>query len=362
MKTIYTQIDGKYYQMNQPTKVPLELVREEHGITSKVVVDAGDKRLIQNVVISTINTTGTKSNKEMYNEMVEYLKTQKVTDIPVLPNFYVLYVDYSIFDGNKEIEHSCCIRPVGPEDKIYPLGVATNNETVYRRVKDLHQTIEIRTRVPIPHGISMRPSTRKSYGLKINNIIVYLDSYGDKDRHESTYENPYGGNTSTLLGKLDTLKPIFSTDSEGLDFDISSVTFMPRVITMDIEVILGNIIVAYTSNEVDKIIQDNLNDKYDEDIPTDPGEEGGDEGTLIPDPETRPSADGSEDPDDDGWFDYYERCTSTNPNRLLVVEDELSDAYYKEDEMVRQKDVIEDIPDIEIGEYVIYNEAMSSFL
>ena len=60
MKTIYTQIDGKYYQMNQPTKVPLELVREEHGISSKVVVDAGDKRLIQNVVISTINTTGTK--------------------------------------------------------------------------------------------------------------------------------------------------------------------------------------------------------------------------------------------------------------------------------------------------------------
>ena len=68
MKTIYTQIDGKYYQMNQSTKVPLELVREEHGITSKVVVDAGDKRLIQNVVISTIDTTGTKSNKEMYKE------------------------------------------------------------------------------------------------------------------------------------------------------------------------------------------------------------------------------------------------------------------------------------------------------
>ena len=121
MKSIYAEIGGKYYQMNQSSAIPVEMIRPDAGINSKVVVDAGDKRLIQNVVISTINTTGTKSNKEMYNEMVEYLKTQKVTDIPVLPNFYVLYVDYSIFDGDKEIEHSCCIRPVGPEDKIYPL-------------------------------------------------------------------------------------------------------------------------------------------------------------------------------------------------------------------------------------------------
>ena len=83
MKTIYTQIDGKYYQMNQPTKVPLELVREEHGISSKVVVDAGDKRLTQEIVINTMTATGIKSNKELYCRMIKHLKKAKITDVPV---------------------------------------------------------------------------------------------------------------------------------------------------------------------------------------------------------------------------------------------------------------------------------------
>lgn len=365
MKSIYTEINGKYYQMNQKSSIPLELVRPDAGINSKIVVDAGDKRLTQEIVINTMAATGIKSNKELYCRMIKHLKKSCITDIPVLPNFFKLYLDYTIYDGDREVDHSCIIRPVGPEDKILPLGVATNNETVYRRVKELHETIEIRTRVPVPVGITRKGSCKGKYSLKINNIIVYLDTYGERDRHESTYENPYGGNTSTMLGSLDTLLPIFSTDSEGYDFDITSVGFLPRVIKIDLDVILSNLIVAYTGDEVEKIIQDNLSQKYDKkdpEIDTGDGCGCGCEGTLIPDPGTRPGADGKEDPDADGWYDYYERCTSTNPNRLLVVENSMKDSMFKEDKMVRQKDVIKDIPDIEVGEYVMYCEAMSDFL
>lgn len=366
MKSIYAEIGGKYYQMNQSSAIPVEMIRPDAGINSKVVVDAGDKRLTQEIVINTMTATGIKSNKELYCRMIKHLKKAKITDVPVLPNFFKMYVDYTIFDGEREVDHSCVIKPVGPADKILPLGVATNNETVYRRVKELHQTVEFRTRVPVPVGITQRGTCKGRYSMKINNIIVYLDTYADKDRHESTYENPYGGNSSTLMGSLDTLLPIFSTDSEGYDFDRTSVSFLPRVLRIDINVILTNFIVAYTGDEVDKIIQDNIEYKYEgKDPDIDTGDKPGcgcDEGTLIPDPSTRPGADGKEDPDEDAWFDYYERCTATNPNGLLVVENAMSDAIFKEDKMVRQKDVIKDIPDIKVGEHVIYCEAITDFL
>ena len=35
---------------------------------------------------------------------------------------------------------------------------------------------------------------------------------------------------------------------------------------------------------------------------------------------------------------------------------------FKEDKMVRQKDVIKDIPDIKVGDHVIYCEAITDFL
>lgn len=363
MKSIYTEIGGQYYQMNQQTSIPVEMIRPDAGINSKIVVDAGDKRLTQEITINTMQATGIKSNKELYCRMIKRLKKAYITDMPVLPNFFKMYIDYTLFDNEREIDHSCIIRPIKPEDKILPLGVATNNETLYRRVKDLHQTVEFRTRVPIPVGITNKGTCKGRYSMKINNIIIYLDTYGDKDHHESTYENPYGGNTSTLLGSLDTLIPVFSTDAEGYDFDTTSVGFLPRVVKLDVDVILTHFIVAYTSDEVDKIIQDNLEHKYEgKDPEVNPGGCGCDEGTLIPDPSTRPGADGDEDPDEDGWFDYYERCTATNPNRLLVVENTMKDSMFKEDTMVRQKDVIKDIPDIKVGEYVMYCEAVSDFL
>ena len=362
MKTIYTEIDGKYYQMNQRTSLPNEMIKAEPGINSKVVVDAGDKRLTQEIVINTLHSKGIKSNKELYCQMIKTLKSDLITDIKVLPDFFKLYVDYTIYDNDREVDHSCVIRPVGPRDVILPLGVATNNETVYRRVKELHQMIEFRTRVPVPVGIVNRGSCRGMYSVKINNIILYLDTYGGKDNHESTYENPYGGNTSTILGSLDTLLPVFSTDKEGYDFDPTSVGFLPRVIRLDIDFIWSDLIVAYTSDEIDKIIEDNINKKYcgcDDDPDIDSGDDCGcDDGTLIPDPGTRPGGDGKEDPDNDGYFDYYERCRPTTPDALLVVENAMSDAIFKEDSMVRQKDVIKDIPDIEIGEYVLYCEVM----
>jgi hypothetical protein len=82
-----------------------------------------------------------------------------------------------------------------------------------------------------------------------------------------------------------------------------------------------------------------------------------DDGKVIPDSELYPDADGSEEPDENGWFDYYELCRSTTPCALQVVEDLIPDTIYDTHKMIRKKKVIKDIPNVTVGDFVIYRTA-----
>ena len=73
-----------------------------------------------------------------------------------------------------------------------------------------------------------------------------------------------------------------------------------------------------------------------------------------------PAADGDETPDADGHFDWYERCNSTTPDALLVVANDTPDETYDKSKMIKIKYILADIPDIQVGEYVIYREGIDS--
>ena len=87
--------------------------------------------------------------------------------------------------------------------------------------------------------------------------------------------------------------------------------------------------------------------------------ESGNEPSYDPDDGHKP-ADGSIEPDDDGHYDWYERCNSTTPYALLVVSDTIDHTSYVPEIMIKRSLVLADIPDIQIGEYVIYREGIDS--
>lgn len=345
MKAIYTKIFDKYYKLNQSTRIPNELIKVEPGVNSSVTVDSGNKKVRQSIVINTLDMSIVKSNREEYKDMVKHLTDKKITDVISVPNAYKVYIDYSVFRGDKEISHDCVIRPVFDVDKIFPLGVSKANETVYKRVKELKETLDFKMRIPVPHGIKETASDEYRYKIKINNVVVYLDMFGNYESHESTYETPYGGNTSIVAGLLDTMVPIYSTDTEGYDFNPLVTHFMPRNIQISIQIIMSNLIVVYDDEEIEAIIKENIDAKCAEvEVPE------ADTGDGTDDPEV-PDAD---TPGNDETVDEqaYEACIATDEGAVIIVADDTSDVDFNSAKMVKISDVLEDIPDAQIGQYV----------
>ena len=362
MKAIYVKIGNNVYKVKQNTAIPTSLTFRTPGVSSSLNVDSYNKAVTQNIYINNLKKPGTKSNAELYRELVDYLKTEEITEIREIQNYFKIYVDYTAYENGREIDRASVVRPIKPLDKSYMLGVATNNECVYRRVKTFNPSIEFRMNDVLPHGIM---STQKNgYKLKINNIAIFQDFSEQPEIHESTYEVSYGIGSSTLQSNLDNMKMIYSTQNEGIDIQEISLSFVPRTIEIAMDVTLADYIVVYNDNDINKILIDNIESKYhpEEDDPPVTPEDPDDPGSIIPDPEDKPSADGDYTPDEEGYFSYYERCNETTPDSLLVVEDLIPDTLYDTNTMIKKSMVLADIEDIEVGEYVVFREALDGFI
>lgn len=360
MKTIYTMTnDGRIYKINQNVSIPSNMVQQFYGANASVTVDAASKTAVQSITVSTLKAEGEKSNRELYVELCNYIREHKITEIDTIQNNFRIYIEYETFDGNRSMGINSMTTMIAPIESIVPLGTATNSENVYRHVKDMKTKAEFVIKNSVPFGVMS--NCKREYVLVIRDIAVFQNFSSLPDNvHKSTYNTPYGLNEYTSRDNLEDMTMVYSTASEGLSFAPLKLNFIPRKIAFDLELLLTDYIVAYDTLEIDRIIKENIRDKYH--INTDP---------VVPDPDsyphhmiprdpTRPAADGSVRPDKDGHYDYYERCKETSPDALLVVEDDFPDGDFNENVMIRKKDVILDIPDIKIGEYVRYVEGFIS--
>ena len=358
MKAVYTIINNKPYKVVQNTTVPTSLTFRMPGASSSVSVDLNNKAVTQNITVNNIKKPGTKSNAEMYSNLVDMIVTNKITEIRDIQNCYKAYIDYSVFEDKKEVDHSVVLKPIEALDQAILLGVATNNECVFRRVKTFSHTIDFTLRNTLPHGIM--GSSKKNYTLKINNLCIFQDFNRILDPHQATYEHPYAVASCTVDHFVEDMALIYSTENEGMDIQPVELEFMPRRVTVKIDLTLADYIVAYDDGEINKLLIQNIKNKYDEDNPgkdddIDSGNTGSG-GIMIPDKDDRPDADGNYTPDEDGYYEYYERCKETTPNALFVVEDLIPDGSYDTRTMIRISKVVKDVPDISVGEYVIFRE------
>ena len=359
MKAIYEQVGDKYYLVRQSSEIPHSIEFGSAGLLSNVAIDTNNKVVTQNIQISTFKRQGVKSNAELYREMITFIKDNLITEIKEIHNFFKIYVDYSVFEDGHEVEHSALVKPIMPVDKIIPLGVATNNENVFRRVKTFDHTIEFKIRTKAPFGVMTGPKT--NYVFQINNIVLFQDFTNFDDNHPSMYEIPYRVGSPTIQSSLENMTPIYSTLDEEIEFAPVTLNYVPRQVRIKMNIVMDNIFTAYDKSDVDNVLIANIESKY-EPEPEDPivPEEPEDPGILYPDEDKRPDADGDYEADENGYFDYYERCRETTPNAILVVEDLIPDNIYDITKMIKVSKVIKDIPDIQVGEYVVYRESFET--
>lgn len=357
MKAIYTIVDNKVLRVAQDTAIPADNTFQAPGVSTTASVDAYQHTATEHIYINTFKKPGTKSNKEMYKELVNYLKTNKITEIPDIQNFFYLYIDYAIYQDNKEVSHNAVIRPIEPVDKMIPLGVATNNECVFRRCKTFNPTVELKVTNTLPFGITQR--SQNKFRIKVHNIAIFEDTMIPHVNYKSWNDCPVAIGSASINNSLSSSIMIYSTENAGFDIQPFNVNFTPNTVFFALDIVLADYVVVYDKRYIDDILIENINEKYNhpdsdpvvpDDDPTDPESE-------IQDDDIIPDADGDYDPDDNGYFDFYERCTEYNPNKLLVVEDLIRDGDYDVHTMVRKGKVIRDIPDIQIGEYVLYRES-----
>lgn len=358
MKAIYTVLNDKIYRIDQDTAEPKTLAsmpKSEHSVMS---TDTVMKKVTASIFLNTMETTAVKSNRELYNTLKRTIEYKKITEIPTIYDRYMLVIDYQLYDSKCEICHNVVTKPASASDAAILLGVAANNELCYRRVKVFDPIIEFAVANQLPLGIMKSADTE--YHFKINDVSIYQDTSNIPGCcHNSIYCTPYrADDSSTIIESLSGYARVYSTAEQGLKISDLDIGFVPKTIDLRINFVLSSLIVAYDDADIKTLIQRIIAEKYNpQPVPTPPdtGDDDDEGGSLYPGYDHKP-ADGDYRPNKDGLYDYYERCNSTTPGALLVVENLIPDLSYKVETMIRKRLVIKDIPDIEIGEYVHYVE------
>ena len=361
-KTIYERIGTTYYKVLQDTKTPKLIQPYRKRMGCSLETDVNSKVATEYVDLNNLEVPRTRSNRENYNKLLLDLEIYEVKEMDNLQNQFSVYIDYSLYTNRTEIEHSIVMQPIKPVDKVLPLGVGCNSECVYRRIKNFSKVIEFKTRTStVPYGMmnGITRDGREVFTFKINDISIYQNKT-PRVVHKSTYSNPYNIGVNVLENSKESQILVYSTAKEGIKFEYVHLKFNPRIFKLVLDISLANFIVAYTDEEVNKIMKNNTDRQYPDIDPVDPYDPG--EGPVLPIPDHNPEADGEEIPDENGYYNYYERCRKTTPHAKLVVEDNISDNKYDPRFMIKKHLVIKDIPSIEVGQYVVFREAFLDFI
>lgn len=254
MKSIYTKIGDKYYKVNQETTIPAVLNKLVPGTSTSVKIDGNNGYIGQIININTLEGPDTKSNSELYKEFTDWIKDKKIKSIDTLQNYYKVYIDYSIYQDNAEIEHSQIVRPLDVEDTAIVLGVNKDNETVYRRVKSFNPRIDFRLRNPLPHGITQ--SNKCRYRLKINNVGIFQEKNETANiRHNSIYDVPFYIPSSVMNTTLDESVLVYSSYNLGVDIQDIDLEYIPRLIEITMFITLTNFVVVYDDLKITELVK-----------------------------------------------------------------------------------------------------------
>lgn len=386
MKALYKKVGERYYQVNRNLRTPINISRMSHNHTALTCGCNADTVGVQ-VWIETMDQEHPATNRKLANMMVTELTEKMVTQIDTLENNYKVYLDYTITDDNgKELEHSVSLVEVKPTEAIRPLGVNRHNECIYRQVDLLKAQFELVLKSNVPFGIMC--TRQKNVTLHINDVVV-LQEFAQSDELPSIYSATYKYGSPTIQSTLENMINIYSTKNEGICLEGIDLQKLPRKILIDFEISLADTIVVYDNEYINHILEENYThlDPDDDDTDYNGGcgcewcEPPKDEKPVCPPkPPTKPECNCKPKPpidhrppceiqppkpdlpncgckppkpDEEELPTNYWRCSKHTVGALKIVPDCIPDTEFDERSMIKKCDVLQSIPDIEVGDYVI---------
>lgn len=348
-KTAFEYIDGKYYRLADTPSLDRGQLIECLETKNIMTFNESESRVISSITLNTINCCELKTNSELYNEFVSYLRKKRIRSLDRVYNRFMVYLDYSIYNRNgEEVKHDVASHEIIPDTTLYPLGVSEENELVYHVARLFNPTIEFTTKNKMPYGIMDTGNKKSRYTMMINDISIYQDKIDRVGKHLSSQGNCYKYGSHTIRSSLENMVLVYSTNDNGISIQSIDVPYIPKKITLSIKILIDNMFIAYDDAEVDQILAENI-DTPDIIIPS---------GPVIPEGDIKPIADGNMKPDENGFSDYYELARSTTPEAYKVVYDDIPDSEYDVHTMIRKYMVIADLPYIQIGDYVRYMKTL----
>ena len=343
-KAIYTKVDGQFYRLDQSILNP-DVMFKMPGTHAQLSFDTSCKAVNAEVWVNPISDSPIKTNEEAYQEMINYITNNELTEIDTVQNRFLMYLDYSVYnENNTELNHNVATKELEPIDAIYPYGVDKEEQLMYKQVKSFGGDIEFAIKNRYPYGI-MYDNSKVRYRLVINDISLYQDLINRNsfcDVHYSADGNTYAYGSHTISETLNGLKKIYSSYDNGLVINAVDIPFVPRSITIHFNIAVDNIIVVYDNQTVRDAIIANIVKKHPN------------AGTAeIPDGEKYPQSDGST-AENNGYYDYWKKVSKDEVGALQVVSDDVTGDKYNTSTMIHISMVLKDIPDAVEGDYVKY--------
>ena len=293
-------------------------------------------------------------NIDMYNLLLQKMKEYKILKLTELTGRFRVFVDMAFYDANKNvIEQGIKIHDIGSTDVVKLFDIPADNSAEYVVCKkfSLHMPYSF----PIAKsGVNM--SRVPIRYIRIRNIAIYAEVKSENTNEvsrisQTLFDRTINPISPTIEQAREDMVEIFN--STGTNFGIIKCTKEPRTIDLSLKVVKGGFIwinnLTQILNLIEKNIQDNdlngngipdvnENDDPTDDVPVHPGGHSGGKDS------------------DDNYFEAWERCVEGDPHAHVVVKDLDYDETADNPPQVKYSEVVIDIPDIAIGEFVHYEK------
>ena len=253
-KVVLQKVGENYYSIPDPGTPTHILKKFKSSSTSSAENEI--QTLNYNVDISMLDKYLCESNKDLADDLLASITSDKIKEIEDLTGIYRVVIEYSLTNENGcEIEHSSIVEFLEPTHCIIPLGVNASNECVYRHalLYDFKAVINGCKKIPI--GV-MR-SKAKSYTLNILSISIY-HAKDETDictnQNNSVYGNRYSHKSLTISQIIRDSVCVFDSSDECLTFSPLSMSYVPRRINLNFRIALANIINIYDESYLEDIL------------------------------------------------------------------------------------------------------------
>lgn len=304
-----------------------------------------------------------KSNKEYYQEIQEYIKSMEIDSMKMINDRYKIMVDFIFTDRyGHVIDEGIRMHRLSSVDVgvINPLNI--NDELTYRRAKVFRMKLPLRYESTPSFGIK-KEGLSGTYYFRINSIKVLADvSLPDNtadtfmmNLHSPLLDKTLNRKSQTIKTLSENMEVIYDSSENSVSFNTIEINRFPREIWINLEMIMNNFFETNSTEVINDLLMNNKNNDI---PPVIPGK---------PNPPTHGNCCGEHHhhhdscgcgPDCGEYDAKWKRYEESDPTKFLVVPADILDEDLDETCMVKVNDpkLQIDIPDIQVGEYVYYKE------